>query len=94
MESNSSLVDLQKSTAWNVEDVIPKKLQSSLIYKNVFPDTDLLYTAYGYNLKEQIVVNSQQTGYSYNFLLNLDGLTAKKNDDSSISYLDKEGTPV
>ena len=94
VESNSSLVDLQKSTAWNVEDVIPKKLQSSLIYKNVFPDTDLLYTAYGYNLKEQIVVNSQQTGYSYNFLLNLDGLTAKKNEDGSISFLDKEGTPV
>lgn len=94
IESNSALFDLQKSTAWNVEDVIPKALQSSLIYKDVFPDTDLLYTAYGYNLKEQIVVNAPQTGYRYSFLLNLDGLTAKKNEDGSISFLDAAGTPV
>lgn len=94
IESNSALFDLQKSTAWNVEDVIPKALQSSLIYKDVFPDTDLLYTAYGYNLKEQIVVNAPQTGYRYSFLLNLDGLTAEKNEDGSISFLDADGTPV
>ncbi len=94
IESNSALFDLQKSTAWNVEDVIPKALQSSLIYKDVFPDTDLLYTAYGYNLKEQIVVNAPQTGYRYSFLLNLDGLTAEKNEDGSISFLDAAGTPV
>ena len=94
IESNSALFDLQKSTAWNVEDVIPKALQSSLIYKDVFPDTDLLYTAYGYNLKEQIVVNAPQAGYRYSFLLNLDGLTAEKNEDGSISFLDADGTPV
>ena len=94
IESNSALFDLQKSTAWNVEDVIPKALQSSLIYKDVFPDTDLLYTAYGYNLKEQIVVNAPQTGYRYSFLLNLDGLTAEKNEDGSISFLDADGTTV
>lgn len=94
IESNSALFDLQKSTAWNVEDVIPKALQSSLIYKDVFPDTDLLYTAYGYNLKEQIVVNAPQTGYRYSFLLNLDGLTAEKNEDGSISFLDADETPV
>ena len=94
IESNCALFDLQKSTAWNVEDVIPKALQSSLIYKDVFPDTDLLYTAYGYNLKEQIVVNAPQTGYRYSFLLNLDGLTAEKNEDGSISFLDADGTPI
>lgn len=51
-----SLLELQETTRWNVEDVIPANLQSSLVYENVFPDTDLLYTAYGYNLKEQIVM--------------------------------------
>ena len=93
-DSSLVLADFQENSAWNVEDVIPKALQSSLTYKDVFPDTDLLYTAYGYNLKEQIVVNAPQAGYHYSFLLNLDSLTAEKNEDGSISFLDADGTPV
>lgn len=93
-EEEPSLLELQETARWNVEDVIPANLQSSLVYENVFPDTDLLYTAYGYNLKEQIVVHSPQQSYRYDFLLNLDGLTALKNEDGSVTFLNEAGNAV
>ena len=85
-----SMLSLQESDSWNVEDIIPEKLQSSLLYENVFPDTDLLYTAFGHNIKEQIVVNKPQAAYRYDFLLDLDGLTATLNEDGSVSFVDAE----
>ena len=36
--------------AWTTEDLIPEKLQSSVIYEDVYPGVDLLDTAYGYNI--------------------------------------------
>lgn len=85
-----SMLSLQENDSWNVEDIIPEKLQSSLLYENVFPDTDLLYTAFGHNIKEQIVVNKPQAAYRYDFLLDLDGLTATLNEDGSVSFADAE----
>ena len=85
-----SMLSLQKNHSWNVEDIIPEKLQSSLLYENVFPDTDLLYTAFGHNIKEQIVVNKAQAAYRYDFLLDLEGLTAALNEDGSVSFVDAE----
>ena len=85
-----SMLSLQETDSWKVEDIIPEKLQSSLLYENVFPDTDLLYTAFGHNIKEQIVVNKPQADYRYDFLLDLDGLTATLNEDGSVSFADAE----
>ena len=85
-----TMLALQDNYSWNVEDIIPEKLQSSLLYENVFPDTDLLYTAFGHNIKEQIVVNNPQAAYRYDFLLDLDGLTATLNEDGSVSFVDAE----
>ena len=85
-----TMLALQDNYSWNVEDIIPEKLQSSLLYENVFPDTDLLYTAFGHNIKEQIVVNKPQAAYRYDFLLDLDGLTATLNEDGSVSFVDAE----
>ena len=89
-----SMLSLQETDSWNVEDIIPEKLQSSLLYENVFPDTDLLYTAFGHNIKEQIVVNKPQVAYRYDFLLDLDGLTAILNEDGSAYFMDEENNPV
>ena len=89
-----SMLSLQETDSWNVEDIIPEKLQSSLLYENVFPDTDLLYTAFGHNIKEQIVVNKPQAAYRYDFLLDLDGLTATLNEDGSVSFVDAEDSLV
>ena len=85
-----SMLSLQETHSWNIEDIIPEKLQSSLLYENVFPDTDLLYTAFGHNIKEQIVVNKPQAAYRYDFMLDLDGLTATLNEDGSVSFVDAE----
>ena len=85
-----TMLSLQDNYSWNVEDIIPEKLQSSLLYENVFPDTDLLYTAFGHNIKEQIVVNKAQAAYRYDFLLDLEGLTAALNEDGSVSFVDAE----
>ena len=76
----------------NHQDIMPDTLQSSLVYEDAFPDVDLVYTAVGYNIKEQIVVNSPQTSYRYDFLLKLTGLLVKMHADGSISLytLDKE----
>lgn len=89
-----TMLSLQENYSWNVEDIIPEKLQSSLLYENVFPDTDLLYTAFGHNIKEQIVINKAQATYRYDFLLDLDNLTAALNEDGSVSFVDAESNLV
>lgn len=82
------------SKAWTTEDLIPEKLQSSIVYEDVYPGVDLLYTAYGYNIKEQIIVNEKQAQYCYDFLLQTDGLNAVLNDDNSISLADEGGNVI
>lgn len=86
-----TMLQLQEKYVWDVQDVIPEKLQSSLVYREVFPGIDLLYTAFGYNIKEQIVVNEPQSAYRFDFLLETDGLSAVLNDDGSVSFLDGDG---
>lgn len=86
-----TMLQLQEKYVWDVNDVIPEKLQSSLVYREVFPGIDLLYTAFGYNIKEQIVVNEPQSAYRFDFLLETDGLSAVLNDDGSVSFLDEDG---
>ena len=86
-----TMLQLQEKYVWDVNDVIPEKLQSSLVYREVFPGIDLLYTAFGYNIKEQIVVNEPQSAYRFDFLLETDGLSAVLNSDGSMSFLDEDG---
>ena len=89
--SNRVQIQLQEKYVWDVNDVIPEKLQSSLVYQDVFPGIDLLYTAFGYNIKEQIVVNEPQNSYRFDFLLETNGLSAVLNSDGSVSFLDENG---
>ena len=79
---------------WDIEDVMPENLQSSLLYEEVFPGVDLLYTSSGYNIKEQIIVKEAQISYRYDFLLELSGLTANRNEDGSVSLLDAEENEI
>ena len=57
------------------EQVQPDKISSKVTYENVLPGVDLVYQNYGFNVKESIVIKSQQDTYQYSFLLNFDGLT-------------------
>ena len=60
-----AMLTLQDKYNWDVNDVIPQKLQSSLIYQDVFPGIDLQYTNFGYNIKEQIIINEPQESYAF-----------------------------
>lgn len=84
----------QDNPGWDMDDVMPENLESSVLYEDVFPGVDLLYTAYSHNIKEQIIVNVPQTEYRYHFLLKLDNLTAVQNQDGSIFLNDESGTLV
>ena len=79
------------NAGWTMEELIPEKLQSTVLYEDVYPGIDLRYTAYSHNVKEQIIVNEPQTAYRYNFFLELEGLTVVTNADNSISLTDSEG---
>lgn len=67
------------------QQTAPVKLSSSVIYEEVWQNTDLDYSINGNNIKECIVVNAPCTEYIYRFRLNLTGLTPALNDDGSIS---------
>lgn len=90
----SNMLSMQDGYSWSVEDIIPKNLQSALLYEDVFPGVDLQYTTFGYNIKEQIIVNAPQEAYRYDFLLETNGLTPVLNEDGSVDFLDAEGKEV
>ena len=85
-----AMLTLQDKYNWDVNDVIPQKLQSSLVYQDVFPGIDLQYTNFGYNIKEQIIINEPQESYRFDFLLESSSLTAVLNENSSVSFLNSD----
>lgn len=91
----SAITDLSDGgRAWTTEELVPQKLQSAVLYENVYPGIDLLYTACGYDIKEQIIVNERQFQYRYDFFLQVDGLSAVLNADNSISLANANGKIV
>lgn len=64
-------------------------LASEVKYKNVFSGTDLEYIVSSGKIKENIVVNSKQSQYVYNFAMTFDGLTPVQKADGSF-YLYKD----
>lgn len=67
------------------EQVQPDKITSKVTYENVLPGVDLVYQNYGFNVKESIVIKSQQDTYQYSFLLNFDGLTPVLGPNGGVS---------
>ena len=67
------------------EQVQPDKISSKVTYENVLPGVDLVYQNYGFNVKESIVIKSQQDMYRYSFLLNFDGLTPVLEPNGGVS---------
>ena len=66
------------------EQVEPKKLQSDVLYRNVYRDVDLRYQLYGYNVKETIVLNRPRESYSFSFYLDMQGLKPVQMEDGSV----------
>ena len=89
-----SALNVQGGEGWTAEDVIPEKLMSSMVYEEVFPDVDIAYTVCGFNVKEEIVVKKAQSAYTYDFLLELDGLSAFLNEDGSVALQNEDGEEI
>lgn len=95
LEGDSSAVTTASDgTAEDSNDFMLENLSSSIFYENVYPGIDIRYTAWSYYVKEEIIVKSLQESYRYDFFLSLDGLTARENNDRSISLLDADDTEV
>ena len=76
------------------EQVTPTKLRTDVLYRDVYDGVDLSYELYGYNVKETILVNRPRDGYSFSFILALDGLSPELTQDGSIELRDADGVVV
>jgi len=68
----------------NAEKMATDNLSSAVVYKRVFPNTDLEYVVTPGRLKENIVVAVPQAEYTYSFNVSMDGLAATSQEDGSI----------
>ena len=71
---------------------LPEGYSSALTYPDVYPGIDLKYELFGYHVKESIIVKALQNDYTFDFEMNLDGLTATLLSDGSIELTDEAGT--
>lgn len=77
-----------------MEQVTPARLRSQILYEDVSPGVDLIYTLYGNNIKETIRLRTTQSGYCYSFRLNTEGLTPTLNADGSVSLTNSDNVCV
>ena len=73
------------------DQVVPKKLSTEILYRNVYEDVDLLYQLYSVDVKESIVIHAQKEQYRFCFDLSLSGLTAILQEDGSVLIANEEG---
>ena len=76
------------------EQIMPKKLEADVLYRNVYQDVDLRYALYGYNVKETIVVNRARQDYVFPFYLDLKDLTPVQMEDGSVELRNQKGEVV
>lgn len=67
------------------------KMESAVLYKNVYSNTDIEYQILPDSIKENIIINKAPTDkLSYTYSLKTNGATAILNDDNSVSVISKE----
>ena len=86
------VADTEETDPWELDDVMPDALSSSILYEDVFPGVDLRYDTFSYNVKESIILKQPMDldEYAYSFLLTLDGLDPELQEDGSILLLDDD----
>ena len=84
------VADTEEAEHWELDDVMPDALRSSILYEDVFPGVDLRYDTFSYNVKESIILKQPMDlgEYAYSFLLTLDGLEPELQEDGSILLFD------
>ena len=73
---------------------MPANIQADVVYAEVYKDVDFTYASYSNHIKESIVLYSADAESSYNFVLNLTGLTPVMNEDGSISLANEGGEEI
>lgn len=63
---------------------------SSIKYSNIFTATDVEYVLESNDIKENIIVKSQQSSYTYSFSLSADNLVPTLEQNGDIVFRDKE----
>ena len=96
--NDMSVMTLSTATDVNAsipeDDFMPNSFRSSVLYENVYPGVDIRYTAWGYRLKEEIIVKTLQNSYYYDFYLALEDLFPTENTDGSISLLASDNREI
>ena len=80
----ANMTRAEKIEADNAEKMKLDNLTSSVIYRDIFPGTDLLYVLSSAQLKEYISIKELQEIYTYLFDLSLGGLIPVPQEDGSI----------
>lgn len=86
--------DKDPSKATMDEMIAPEMCKSEVKYENALKNTDFIYTNYGYDLKESIVVKQRQEYYRYSFCMSLDELTPELQKDGSVLLLDSKNSTI
>ena len=88
--TEAPIADAEETEPWELDDVMPDMLSSSILYEDVFPGVDLRYDTFSYNVKESIILKQPMDldEYTYSFLLTLDGLEPELQEDGSILLFD------
>ena len=88
--AENHIEDTEETEPWELDDVMPDALSSSILYEDVFPGVDLRYDTFSYNVKESIILKQPMDldEYTYSFLLTLDGLEPELQEDGSIILFD------
>ncbi len=93
-------VNSKKKTAKVVENeddndnTTPEKVNSQVVYENVFKDTDLEYIVNSTGVKENIILNSSKAPVEYVAEYKADGLTPVQIDSKSVELQDANGNSV
>ena len=90
---NKKTADVTNGTA----DDDPKtleKLQSQVIYKNVFENVDLQYVLLGNTIKENFILNSSNSTNEFTAQYKTKGLTTKQVNEQEVSFCNSNGETV
>lgn len=72
----------------SIEEVSSIRNDSSVRYRNVFASSDIEYILTSNDVKENIIVKSPQTSYTYSFVLLVENLTVELQETGEIVFLD------
>ena len=101
-ENNKKVTAQKKEKSNKNESKSKNKIDTDFLDKNVAvsysevgENTDIEYTVTSTGIKENIVLNKKpKSEVEYIYAIKADGLTAVKNDDNSISFLNNDGETI